>query len=39
MAIYSHVRTSDVVLLDGGTARSILSYRAFSSVILRIWNI
>ena len=36
--ILRHNRTSDVILLEGGTTRNAFNYRAFSSVIPRKWH-
>ena len=38
-AILSQVITSDAILLDVGTTRSVFRYRAFSSVVPRTCNI
>ena len=38
-AILSTFRTSDAILFDGGTTKSVIIYLAFSSVIHRTWNI
>ena len=37
--MYRYIRTSDAVLLDGITTRSVLTSNAFSSVVPRTWNI
>ena len=37
--ILTHIRTSDAILLEGGTTRNAFNYRTFSSVVPRTWNI
>ena len=37
--ILSNIRTSDAILLEGGTTRNAFNSRAFSSVVPRTWNI
>ena len=36
--ILTHIRTSDTILLEGGTTRHASNSHAFSSIVPRTWN-